>query len=153
VQKNPSNLAFPPQLSKKLIIVLEQEREIGTMLIQMIQQETSIQTILVTSFAEVRTILWNHLEGDLVVFANGTLSGEDLARFYPLSEDIEPPVPLSLAFHFYTYDYRNKRDVKSVFKAVNLLLSICDCPVQALFTPIHNIRDQHGLHFAKPRGH
>lgn len=78
----------------------------------MIQQGTSFQAILATNFAEVRTILWNHLEGDLLLFANGTFSGDDLARFHPLSEDIESPVPLSLAFLSYTYDYRNKKRCK-----------------------------------------
>ena len=115
------------QCSKKLIVVLEQDEQIGTRFVQLIRQETAYQGILARNLSEVRTIL-GHLKCDLglILLMNDTFPAEDPAQLYLLPADIEPKDVLSLTFLSWTYNYWDTRDVSSIVKAVNLLLAVRD---------------------------
>ena len=63
MQERPSDLASSTRFPKKLIMVIEQDEEIGTQFVQLIRQETPYQAILATSLLHVRNIL-RHLTCD-----------------------------------------------------------------------------------------
>ena len=117
--------ALPPSCSKKLIIVIEQDEQIGTQFVRLIRQETSFQAILARSLAEVRNIL-QHLKSDVFLLTDATFLEEDLKRLSLFPPEVEPPALLSVAFLSCMYDYRDERDVRNIVKAVKLLLSVRD---------------------------
>lgn len=125
MKERPVEHAAAQPFSKKLIMVLEQDEQIGTRVVQLIRQETLFQAILARSLSEVRSIL-EHLKCDLLLLTDEAFPDEDLERLYLLPADIEPPELLSLTFLSWTYNYRDGRDVRNVVKAVNLLLAVRD---------------------------
>lgn len=131
MQERSSALASSTQFTNNLIMVMEQDEEIGTKFVQMIRQETPYQAILATSLQHARTIL-HHLHCDVFLLINDTFPDEDLERLYLLPADVEPPALLNLTFLSGTYHYQEDRDVKSLVKAVKLLLSACDAPLSVL---------------------
>jgi hypothetical protein len=108
----------------------------------MIRQETSFQAILATSLSQVRSIL-AHLRCDLFLLTDPTFPEEDLERLYLLPEGVEAPAWLSVAFLSWTYNYRDPTSIKSVVKAVNLLLTVRDSPLGVLseVTPLCRSRE------------
>jgi hypothetical protein len=122
-----SSVDYPAScpFSKRLIMVLEQDVQIGTRFVQLIRQATACQAILARNLSEVRTIL-EHLQCDLVLLTDDPFPDEDLKRLYLLLEGSELPELLSLTFLSWTYNYRNGRDMRNVVKAVNLLLAVRD---------------------------
>ena len=108
-------------------MVLEQDEEIGSQFVQMIRQETPFQAILATSLFHVRTIL-AHLKCDLFLLTDNPFPEDDLERLYLLPGEVESPALLNLTFLSCTYNYREKADMKSIVKAVTLLLSLRDPP-------------------------
>lgn len=125
MKEKPVHHAASHPFSKKLIMVLEQDEQIGARFVQLLRQETLFQAILARNLSEVRSIL-AYLKCDLVLLTDETFPDEDLERLYLLPADIEPPELLSLAFLSWTYNYRDERDVRNVVKAVNLLLAVRD---------------------------
>lgn len=108
-------------------MVLEQDEAIGTQFVHLIRQETPFRAILATSLEQVRSILV-HLKCDLFLLIDPTFPEEELERLYLLPEGIEPPAWLSATFLSCTSNHRDKRDIKSIVKAVKLLLSVRDNP-------------------------
>lgn len=123
MKEYPTDHAISSPFSKKLIMVLEQDEQIGTHFVQLIRQETPFQAILARNLSEARNIL-AQLKCDLVLLTDETFPDEELERLYLLPAEIEPPELLSLTLLSWTYHYRDGRDVRSVVKAVNLLLAI-----------------------------
>lgn len=130
-----------PSFSKKLIMVIEQDEQIGTQFVQLIQHETSFQAILATSLHQVRNIL-AHLHCDLFVLTDEAFPEEDLERLCRLLAGTDPPTLFNLTFLSSTYDYHDHADVKNVVKAVNLLLSLRDKPACGA----HPVQDQKAAH-------
>lgn len=128
MQERSSALASSTQFPNKLIMVMEQDEEIGTKFVQMIRQETPYQAILATSLQHARTIL-HHLKCDVFLLINDTFPDEDLERLYLLPAGVEPPALLNLTFLSGTYHYQEDRDVKSLIKAVKLFLSTRGAPL------------------------
>jgi hypothetical protein len=118
-------LASSNQRRKKLIMVLEQDRQVGNQFVQVFRQETPFQAVLATSLSEARNLL-GHLRCDLLLLTDGTFPEADLECLYVLPGHIEPPDLLSVTFLSETYNYRDERDVKSMVKAVKLFLAVRD---------------------------
>jgi hypothetical protein len=85
MQEKPSALASSTRFTKKLIMVIEQDEEIGTKFVQLILQETPYQAILATSLQHVRTIL-HHLKCDVC------LGWSPRSSCFKASPDPFPPV-------------------------------------------------------------
>lgn len=108
----------------QLIMVIEHDEQIGTRLVQMIRHETPFQAILATSLREAHSIL-QHLACDFFLLADDTFPQKELERLSVPSVSGPPPTLLNLTSHSSTYDYRDEHDLKSIIRAVNLLLSVC----------------------------
>lgn len=83
MHKRPTEHAASQQFSKKLIVVLEQDKQVGTRFVQLIRQETAFQAILARNLSEVRSIL-AQMKCDLVLLTDDTFPDEDLERLYLL---------------------------------------------------------------------
>jgi len=125
--ENLCNLAVLSPFPKKLIVVLEQDERIGKQFVQLIQQETPFQGILATRLSEVRNVL-AHLKCDVLLLTDETFPEDDLACLSSQSECADLPIRLNIAFLSSIYNYRDSRDMKSIIKAVALLLTIRDSP-------------------------
>lgn len=123
--ENLCDLATLSPLPKKLIVVLEQDEGIGKRFVQLIQQETPFQGILATRPSEVRNVL-AHLKCDVLLLTDEAFPEDDLACLSLPSESIDLPIRLNIAFLSSTYNYRDSRDMKSIIKAVALLLAVRD---------------------------
>lgn len=125
VSKKPA--AFTRLLSPTdtLMLVLDQDEQVGMQFVQMIRRHTAFQAILARSLSEVHHIL-AHLKCDFLLLTDGTFPAEDLERFSLHPAEVEPPALLDLTFLCRTYDYHEAADVWSVVKALNRLLSIRD---------------------------
>lgn len=123
MKERPSEHAASPPFSKKLIMVLDQDGQIGTHFVQLIRKEAAHQAILARNLEEVRTIL-AHLKCDLMLLTDDTFPDEDLERLYLLPAEIEPPELLSLTLLSRTHSYRETGDISIIIKAVHLLLVV-----------------------------
>lgn len=134
MKEKPAQRAPSQQFSKKLIMVLEQDEQVGTCFVQLIRQESPCRAILARTLLEVRSIL-AQVKCDLMLLTDDTFPDEDLERLYLLPVGIEPPDLVSLTFLSWTSNYRDMRDVKSIAKAVKLLISIRELSAGVPFPP------------------
>lgn len=123
--ENPAgSRVSPSRVPLKLIMVIEHDKQMGTRLVQMIRHETPFQAILATSLLQAHSIL-QHLACDFFLLADDTFPQEDLERLSVPSAQAPAPTLLNLTFLSSIYDYRDVHDLKSIVRAVNLLLSVC----------------------------
>jgi hypothetical protein len=125
-QERPVDGAASRQDSRKLILVLEQDEEVGTQFVQLIRQATPFQAILATSVPQARTLLVQQ-KCDVVLLTDSTFPEEDLERLYLLPPEVALPAPLDVTFLSST-SHRGERNAKAVVKAVDLLVSLRDAP-------------------------
>jgi hypothetical protein len=109
----------------KLIMVLEQDEQLGTRIVQLIHQETPYQALLATSPFQARRML-HQLSGDFCLLADDSFPQEDLEHLAFSSRETRPNASFSLTFPPSTGCSRAETDVKSIVKAVKLLLSAYD---------------------------
>ena len=122
MQERASLLASATQFPKSLIMVIEQDHAIGTRIVQLIRQETPFQAILATSQQQAHSIL-HHLTCDFFLLVDDPFLEEDMERLYLLPEEVTPPTLLNLTFNSSLSKDRDETDVKSLIKAVKLLLT------------------------------
>lgn len=134
-EKRLADGATPRQAPQTLIMVLEQDEEVGRQFVQLIQQETAFQALLATTILQARTIL-AHQKCDVVLLTDDTFPEDDLERLYLLPREVELPAPLDVTFLSST-SHQDERGVKVIVKAVDLLLSLRDAPPGVLSPPGH----------------
>lgn len=127
VSKKPAEFTRLFSQAYKLILVLDQDEQVGMQFARMLRQHTAFQAIVARSLSEVHHIL-EHLKCDLLLLTDSTFPEEDLERLYLLPAEVEPPALLDLTFLCWTYNYQEAKDVRSVVKALNLLLSVRNAP-------------------------
>lgn len=111
--KGPSHLS---------VLILEQDEQIGMGIVEQIQRETPYQALLVTSPHQAHHLL-RQVAGECVMLADDTFPPGDGDRF---PQEVRPGAERHRTFLFSTYHLVGGRDLKSVVKAVKLLLSVQD---------------------------
>jgi len=125
--KKPTEFMRPLSQTDKLLLVLDQDEQVGMQFVRMLRQHTAFQVILARSLSEVHHIL-AHLKCDLLLLTDNTFPEEDVERLYLLPVEVEPPALLDLTFLCRTYNYRDATDVRSVVNALNRFLSVREAP-------------------------
>lgn len=95
MQKSMFHQSTAHHFNKKLILVIEQDRALGTQIVQKIRQGQAFQAILATSLAEARAIL-SFLKCDFLLLADDTFPENNVERRYPFSANVKPPTLLNL---------------------------------------------------------
>lgn len=119
--------SVPTRAPQKLILVLEQDKEVGECLVQLIRQSTPFQAILACSRTQAHTIL-QQLQCDVFLLADDTLPEDDLERLYLFPEGINPPALLNLTWFPWAWKFRHGSDMSGMINTVNQLLSAPGAP-------------------------
>jgi hypothetical protein len=108
--------------SQKLILVLEQQTEVGERIVHLIRQGTPFQAILASSLLQAHTILL-HLKCDVFLLTDDTLPEEDMERLYLLPAGVHPPALLNLTWFSWARNFFQGVDMHRMIDTVNRLLS------------------------------
>lgn len=102
-------------------MVLEPEKELGTRIVQLIQQETPYQALLATNLLQAHRLL-KHIVSDCLVLADETFLPEELECLH--SQAKKSKALRHSSYLSSTYSPAQMHNMKSVVKAVHLLLSV-----------------------------